>query len=160
MIAAALVEPVAWRIQPKAAPASRDQQRVAPRIAVLLEVQQPERHGRQRECRAPRPGCAPAAAAGTRGRPVPRTAAPSVMPKIASRISEVRSFIISVIGLLLVGVWISRPTRPRTRMAVAKPAGSRSTETACASASSPASARTGGRTAAGRSAAARRTSKP
>ena len=56
------------------------------------------------------PGCAPAAAAGNRGSPVPPQSGASVSPKIATGTMACGSSINSVIGLLVVGILTRVPT--------------------------------------------------
>ena len=144
MMAAALVEPVAWRIQPKAAPASAITRRVPPGVAVLLRM-----------CSSPN-GRPPAAMPGTAPRlrtssgcRNPRKASssqsgPRVMPKVRHQhhggaVAQQFGHGVGSVGRADEVRWRRPPPqRWRSRRPPA-------TGTARASASSRASARTAGR---------------
>ena len=128
----------------------RDQQHVLPRIAVFLEMQQCRTAARRPECPAPFPGCAPAAAAGSRGRPSSSHSGPSVTPKMAISTIEVRSFSRSSIGLLVFGVWIAAPKHATPRPPPPTPGEHDARYGEPRARSTPAIARTGARIAGGR----------
>jgi len=114
----ALVEPVAWRIHPKAAPAICDDARDAT-SAVLLEMEQPERYGSQhnagRRAQAADQQRLQKSAKDQFLAERPQSDAQHAITSTSARVSISR-----VIGLSPVGVWI-RLLVTATRTAVIMP---------------------------------------